>query len=228
MNKLYIKNSNIELILIMILSFIGLYYGFERIIVFTAIIIFGFENFYSKCRNKDVLVNKSFELVKRFIYIYMAIIIIRYFSDPMLLYGKELMDRYLFNRLSIVLLLYGGMLLYKTSHKQVFEKNSFDKDINITNKLLYISLISIIVHININFHNNILLKLILVILHLIIIKNIDTFYLKFLIIFVSIVSLISGNYISAALLFICYLNLKEKNKKTLESELEDIKNIDVS
>lgn len=212
----------------MILSFIGLYYGFERIIVFTAIIIFGFENFYSKCRNKDVLVNKSFELVKRFIYIYMAIIIIRYFSDPMLLYGKELMDRYLFNRLSIVLLLYGGMLLYKTSHKQVFEKNSFDKDINITNKLLYISLISIIVHININFHNNILLKLILVILHLIIIKNIDTFYLKFLIIFVSIVSLISGNYISAALLFICYLNLKEKNKKTLESELEDIKNIDVS
>lgn len=231
MNRLYEKNASIELMIIIILAIIGLYYEFERIIFLTAVFIFLFECFYSKYRNKDILINKNFELVKIFIYIYFIIIVIRYFLDPMLFYegsfSIERNDSYIFNRLGMIFSLYGVILLYKNSHKREYKKFSFFKDELVNNKLIYISLFLNFIYIIGNFYNRILFKIISVIIHFIIIKNINSSYFPFLLIILSTISFLSGNYISISLMFMCYLNFKQNNKKEPKDEITEIMKRDV-
>jgi len=228
LNKLYLKNIILELIIIMMISSVGLYYDFERIIFLGAVFCFLFEGFYNKYRTKEMLVDNSFELVKSFLYGYIFIILIRYLLDPMLLNGTELGDSYLFNRLAKIMIIYLIIIVFKITHKRDFKVVSFDNDSRINNKLIIISLVLSLVHINLNFYNKIALRAILVIIHFIIIKNINDFYLKGLLILGLIISFFAGNFVSMALLLIYFLNIKEANKRNIKTELDKINEIELT
>lgn len=228
LNKLYLKNTILELIIIMVISSVGLYYDFERIIFLGAVFCFLFEGFYNKYRTKEMLVDNSFELVKSFLYGYIFIILIRYLLDPMLLNGIELGDGYLFNRLAKIMIIYLIIIVFKITHKRDVKVVSFDNDGRINNKLIIISLVLSLVHINLNFYNKIALRAILVIIHFIIIKNINAFYLKGLLILGLIISFFAGNFVSMALLLIYFLNIKEANKRNIKTELDKINEIELT
>ena len=228
LNKLYLKNTILELIIIMMISSVGLYYDFERIIFLGAVFCFLFEGFYKKYRTKEMLVDNSFELVKSFLYGYIFIILIRYLLDPMLLNGTELGDGYLFNRLAKIMIFYLIIIVFKITHKRDFKVISSDNDGRINNKLIIISLVLSLVHINLNFYNKIALRAILVIFHFIIIKNINDFYLKGLLILGLVISFFAGNFVSMALLLIYFLNIKEANKRNVKTELDKINEIELT
>lgn len=219
MNKLYLKNIKIEFIIIMVLSLIGLYYDFERIIFFSALFIFIFRSLYCKYRNKNILINKKIKLIKLLIYIYIIIVLIRYFFGVL-----SIGDNYLFYHLLPVFLLYGLILLYQKIKQQNFKSISLYKNLNTNRNLIYMSLFLNLFHLVFTFYNDIFQKLFSVIIHFIIIRNLDMFYIKFIILIAFIISFSIGNFVSCALLFICFLNTANNNNN-IEEEIEKIKNI---